>query len=256
VRTFSESQDRLGSANLYPGYYPYGEEYIASLSDKDKFATYYRDGTTGLDYANNRYYSSTLGRFMTPDPYRGSAMLSNPQSWNRYSYAGNDPVNAHDPSGLDDTFSFPCVVGIGEGAEVVDCEVSVLSTGAVAFAGHVPHWVGTYNKALEKLSNGNDLLHKLFGSKNISQPCQRDLSAISDLPAMTFSTGESVPQVLINTSLIPSAVDETQWIDAMPLTIRTQQLRCSLMATQTSTYLGPPIRQLPTSSGTTRGRWP
>jgi RHS repeat-associated protein len=100
----SESQDRLGSANLYPGYYPYGEEYIASLSDKDKFATYYRDGTTGLDYAMNRYYSSTLGRFLTPDPYFATASGANnpadPGSWNRYAYAENDPVNFNDPSGL------------------------------------------------------------------------------------------------------------------------------------------------------------
>ena len=37
----------------------------------DKFATYYRDGTSLLDYARNRYYSSTLGRFMSADPLPG-----------------------------------------------------------------------------------------------------------------------------------------------------------------------------------------
>jgi len=41
--------------------------------DWDKFATYWRDGFTGLDYARQRYYSSRSGRFLTADPYRASA---------------------------------------------------------------------------------------------------------------------------------------------------------------------------------------
>jgi len=65
-----------------------------------KFATYYRDGTTALDYANQRYYGRTIGRFLTADPYGGSANPANPQSWNRYAYVQGDPVNANDPSGL------------------------------------------------------------------------------------------------------------------------------------------------------------
>jgi hypothetical protein len=38
---------------------------------------------------------------MTPDPYRASAKLINPTSWNRYAYVNGDPVNSNDPSGLD-----------------------------------------------------------------------------------------------------------------------------------------------------------
>jgi len=41
-----------------------------------------------------------MGRFITPDPYGGSANPANPQSWNRYSYVNNDPINKNDPSGL------------------------------------------------------------------------------------------------------------------------------------------------------------
>ena len=46
----------------------------------------------------NRKYS----RFDQPDPYDGSYSLTNPQSFNRYAYVQNDPVNFVDPSGLDD----------------------------------------------------------------------------------------------------------------------------------------------------------
>ena len=51
--------DRLGSTYNGYGYFPYGEEYRATTNDADKFATYYRDATTGYDYAQNRYYSNT-----------------------------------------------------------------------------------------------------------------------------------------------------------------------------------------------------
>jgi len=82
-------------------YYPYGEEYTATTNDRDKFATYSRDSSTGLDYAVNRYYGSNLGRFLTPDPFGGSGKPNDPGSWNRYAYVGGDPVNKNDPSGLD-----------------------------------------------------------------------------------------------------------------------------------------------------------
>jgi len=72
---------------------------VTTTQNRDKFATYFRD-SSGLDYALNRYYSSSHGRFLTPDPYVASASLTNPQSWNRYPYVENDPVNYHDPGGL------------------------------------------------------------------------------------------------------------------------------------------------------------
>ena len=31
------------------------------------------DSVSGLDCANQRYYSSNLGRFMSPDPYKARA---------------------------------------------------------------------------------------------------------------------------------------------------------------------------------------
>jgi len=71
------------------------------VNDRDKFATYSRDSSTGLDYAMNRSYGNSMGRFLTPDPYQPSAKLGNPQSWNRYAYVTNDPINKNDPNGLD-----------------------------------------------------------------------------------------------------------------------------------------------------------
>jgi RHS repeat-associated protein len=101
-RVLTEGLDRLGSWWDQGGYYPYGEAQNSGFNDFDKFATYYRDGTSLLDYARNRYYSSTLGRFISADPFVNSAGLGDPGSWNRYAYAGGDPVNRFDPGGLCD----------------------------------------------------------------------------------------------------------------------------------------------------------
>ena len=95
--------DRLGSVrtnSTNSRYYPYGEEQQATANDTYKFATYFRDSTTTLDYAQNRYYASTQGRFTTADPSSG-VRLSNPGSWNHYSYLMNDPINYVDSMGLD-----------------------------------------------------------------------------------------------------------------------------------------------------------
>jgi RHS repeat-associated protein len=103
--------DRLGSvrgnANGSIAYFPWGEEEKQSTGyttpdGTDKYATYFRDGTTngaGEDYANARYYNNNFGRFWSADP-AGNAHANDPQSWNRYSYVGSDPVNRSDPSGL------------------------------------------------------------------------------------------------------------------------------------------------------------
>jgi RHS repeat-associated protein len=99
--------DRMGSVRSggpggrgYQAQYPYGVEYTTTANDREKYATYTRDSLTGLDYAMNRYYASQWGRFLSPDPYAGSISLASPQSRNRYTYVGGDPVNGNDPAGL------------------------------------------------------------------------------------------------------------------------------------------------------------
>ena len=91
--------DRLGTAATG---YPYGTDLNGSAAGNDQpdFATYTRDGTTGFEYANHRYYSAGMGRFLSVDPYGGSGVTTDPGSWNRFSYAQGDPVNANDSRGL------------------------------------------------------------------------------------------------------------------------------------------------------------
>jgi RHS repeat-associated protein len=65
-----------------------------------QFTSYTRDANASDD-AMHRRYNRWHARFDQPDPYAGSYDLTNPQSFNRYSYVMNDPVNFVDPSGLD-----------------------------------------------------------------------------------------------------------------------------------------------------------
>jgi RHS repeat-associated protein len=110
-------------------YLPFGEELLSSTGVRNtvpgyfgtdvrqKFTSKERDDETGRDYFLARYYSSTQGRFTSPDEFTGGpdelydfvdeaadnptfyADLSNPQSLNKYQYAYNNPLNLVDPDG-------------------------------------------------------------------------------------------------------------------------------------------------------------
>jgi RHS repeat-associated protein len=114
------STDHLGSTRLVTGengsvmarhdYLPFGEEipsgyanrgadWAADDSVKQKFTGQERDSETQLDFFQARYFSAAQGRFNSPDPGNAGADLLNPQSWNAYSYVGNDPLSFVDPTG-------------------------------------------------------------------------------------------------------------------------------------------------------------
>jgi RHS repeat-associated protein len=57
-----------------------------------------RDAESGLDYFGARFYSSSMGRWMSPD--MAGPDLPNPQTLNKYRYALNNPLKYTDPDGL------------------------------------------------------------------------------------------------------------------------------------------------------------
>jgi RHS repeat-associated protein len=70
-----------------------------------------RDAESGLDYFGARYYGSSMGRFMSPDHPLIDQHPENPQSWNLYAYARNNPLINIDPTGLG------CVTDMGQGSD-------------------------------------------------------------------------------------------------------------------------------------------
>jgi len=82
-------------------FYPFGGErpaIPATSGNTFKFTGKERDSESGLDNFGARYDSSSLGRFMTPDSPSYSNH-KNPQSWNLYAYALNNPITFRDADG-------------------------------------------------------------------------------------------------------------------------------------------------------------
>ena len=88
-------------------YAPFGENYAGTGPHSDNgFTQGSTDSlgkllTTDLYDFDFRKYEQAQGRWMTPDPAgMAAADPANPQSWNRYAYVMNNPLNAVDRRGL------------------------------------------------------------------------------------------------------------------------------------------------------------
>jgi len=81
---------------------PFGETTTCTGPPEYFFTGKERDTESGNDYFGARYYASSMGRFMSPDPsqlYFADPM--NPQTLNLYSYALNNPLKLTDPTGFE-----------------------------------------------------------------------------------------------------------------------------------------------------------
>ncbi len=94
--------DDTGAVIARYDYLPFGERWDPQPSpDVRQFAGKERDAETGLDYFGARYYASQTGRFTTVDPGHVNGDIFDPQSWNAYAYARNNPLKYTDPTGTE-----------------------------------------------------------------------------------------------------------------------------------------------------------
>lgn len=101
--------DQHGQTTSRRDFQPFGEEIATSQrieglgytndTIRQKFTGYERDNETELDFAQARYYSSNLGRFSSPDIFWKDSDFRDPQSWNKYVYVRNAPINLIDQTG-------------------------------------------------------------------------------------------------------------------------------------------------------------
>ena len=69
-------------------------------SDEHHFTGKERDAESGNDYFGARYYASSMGRFLSPDPKMISKQrMVDPQQWNMYEYSKNNPIAFFDLDG-------------------------------------------------------------------------------------------------------------------------------------------------------------
>jgi RHS repeat-associated protein len=108
--------DKQGNVINRRDFMPFGEELGANVGQRteaqkysnlgadnirQRFTGYEKDTETQLDFAEARMYQNKHGRFTAVDPLMASANPGNPQTFNRYIYTGNNPINNIDPSGLE-----------------------------------------------------------------------------------------------------------------------------------------------------------
>jgi RHS repeat-associated protein len=87
-------------------YFPFGADTanITQDSRRLRFTGHERDldgtgpGGTSLDYMHARYYTAAWARFLSVDSVSGNP--GTPQTWNRYAYVADNPLNGIDPRGL------------------------------------------------------------------------------------------------------------------------------------------------------------
>jgi RHS repeat-associated protein len=107
--------DAVGNVVSRRDFMPFGEELTINVGARSnalkygtvadnvrqKFTGYQKDDETSLDFAEARMYENRFGRFTAVDPLLASGNSANPQTFNRYSYVGNNPISITDPLGLD-----------------------------------------------------------------------------------------------------------------------------------------------------------
>ncbi|HTH06543.1 MAG TPA: RHS repeat-associated core domain-containing protein, partial [Ilumatobacteraceae bacterium] len=105
--------DGSGAVIARHDYLPFGEElgpsvngrgalYAGSDTVRQRFTGKERDTESALDYFGARYFSSALGRFTGADPVQLKPnRVPEPQRWNLYSYAVDNPLAHVDPDGRD-----------------------------------------------------------------------------------------------------------------------------------------------------------
>jgi RHS repeat-associated protein len=93
--------DPAGAVQWDVTHYPWGRVWQEGGTRQSEVAM-------GLDWQVNdpaipsatREYNFRVYRWMTPDPDNAGGDVSDSQSWNMYSYAGDNPITNSDPSGL------------------------------------------------------------------------------------------------------------------------------------------------------------
>jgi len=125
-----------GSRVSSHAYYPFGVEATSILQERNRgfdreqplrYTGHERDGLDSsiaehddyVDYMHARYYRAGWGRFLSVDPHgfwelqdgdeddqrRFQQYLAQPQVWNRYVYANNNPIKNIDPDGKEATLA-------------------------------------------------------------------------------------------------------------------------------------------------------
>jgi RHS repeat-associated protein len=217
----------LGSRNTITGYAnPQAGSQPADERVLQRFTGQEDDTETGMQYFHARYYSGAQGRFMSPDP---AGILAadprNPQSWNQYGYALNNPLIFGDPTGmecayLDDTGTAIEKNGIDHNSSVSECganggywvfgevnQVSVLDNGDYRFSYFGSDGNGTFSvRTYDSYIAPGDLDQMSLLGSSVVGTLGRNASATNDF-LVTFAGASIIAGTVVGG--LPALAPET-----------------------------------------------
>jgi RHS repeat-associated protein len=230
TRTYFSHQDWLGTERVRTNdagaiaqsctSNPYGDNWTCTsggYTTQVSFAGMELDNETLLYHTPYRYYNPRLGLWMTPDPAGMAASnLGDPQSLNRYTYVGGDPINRFDPTGLLWGAEALCLLS-GDGSNAGKCggikttdidgspsAVGLLACSGTAFSAgtNVPSPCTPGCPAFLQFACGNSGVSLIFRSQRFYQNPQQYSVGVGLTPCTEDMTKEE------NDPCHPNHVDE------------------------------------------------
>lgn len=122
--------DVNGNMTARQDFTPFGEPVLqqGTAIPKEGFVGNETDAETNQDYFHARMFEARTGRFTRTDPIEDG--VAEPQKWNRYSYAQNNPLRFSDSFGLDDGCT-------GDQSGNQTCNVTVIGSNSGNFTGSI-----------------------------------------------------------------------------------------------------------------------
>jgi RHS repeat-associated protein len=134
----------------------------------------YQDADTGLIYLRARWYDPSTGRFLQMDSYEGDN--ENPDTLNKFTFVGNDPLNSFDPTGHEKTTV--------EGQWINDQLLSsALPTHTAAYTNMLAAKYYKIVRCLRKVTGGNQQFLKVLASLIYSESNWNELEYNYNAPS-------------------------------------------------------------------------
>ncbi|MGH8538069.1 MAG: RHS repeat domain-containing protein [Gammaproteobacteria bacterium] len=136
--------DQDGRVVWRKSYAPYGQPIGSAAPNEPGYTGKFEEPDLGIQNFGARWYDPRIGRFLAIDPAGFDA--ANPQSFNRYAYANNNPYKYVDPDGnspldagffIADTVSFGLAVASGNPAAIQSAAFDFAAS-AVGLASPIP----------------------------------------------------------------------------------------------------------------------
>lgn len=191
------SSDHLGTPRLItdaagltvtggkPKYRAFGLSLSNPISRGPAFAAMEREVANGNYYDHARFMGTFTGRFLSPDKLSGSP--EDPMSWNRYTYARNNPLLYVDPDGR----AWRPSTAANSAASVITGFLPIageIQDATIAFTGYDPV-TSERMSSLDRVVSGAALLVPFVGGTSISKTLGNFLPAGR---AIGFAPGEAI----------------------------------------------------------------